>query len=164
VCRAKSQSLDARCPPPLPEVLEERRERLLAAGFGLLGTAVFCIAAALNPYDAAGRPLSHGTHRQLGLPPCWVKQVTGLACPSCGMTTSVSLVMHGELAAAWQANPAGAVVAFLGLGVTLWMMAVAAGLRLRRFAVDDVIRWLAVAGATMALARWLATLLAQLGD
>ena len=162
--QARSLSLYARLPPPLPEVLEERRERFLAAGFAAIGTAVFLLAAALNPYDEAGRPLSYGTHCQLGLPPCLVKQVTGLRCPSCGMTTSFSLVMHGELAAAWQANSAGAVVAFLGSGATIWMLVVAGGLRQRRFAVDDVIRWLTVAGATMALARWLATLLARLGD
>ena len=110
--QAGSLSLHARLPPPLPEVLKERRERFLAAGLAAIGTAVLLLSAALNPYDEAGRPLSYVTHCQLGLPPCFVEQVTGFPCPSCGMTTRFSLVMHGELATAWQANSAGAVVAF----------------------------------------------------
>lgn len=158
---SKSQRLNASCPPPLPEALEERRERFLAAALGLMGTTVFCVAAALNPYDAAGRPLSHGTHRQLGLPPCFVKQITGLVCPSCGMTTSFSLVMHGNVFAAWQANSAGVIVALLGLGATSWMLAVAAGVRHWRFTVDDAISWLSIAGAAMALARWLALIVSH---
>lgn len=150
-------------PPPLPEVLERRRERMLATGFAALGVVVFLIAAVLKPYDHEGRPLSHGTHRQLGLPPCMMRQVTGLACPSCGMTTSFSLVMHGDLTAAWQVNWAGAVAALLGLGATLWMSAVAAGFPQGSFAVDDAVKWLTVAGTTTALVRWLATLPAWLG-
>lgn len=43
-------------PPPLPQVLEARRERRLATGFALLGVVVFALAAILNPYDEAGLP------------------------------------------------------------------------------------------------------------
>ena len=149
----------SRLPPPLPEVLEERRERRLAAVCAALGIGVFWIAAVLNPYDDLGRPLCYGTHRQLGLPPCLIKQVTGLACPSCGMTTCLSLFMHGELAAAWQANSAGFVLAFLGVGATVWMLGVAVGLQPMRFAVSDAINWLIVAATIMALARWVAATL-----
>jgi hypothetical protein len=145
-------------PPPLPEVLEKRRERCLATGFAALGIAVFSIAAILNPYDAEGRPLSHGTHRQLGLPPCLMKQVTGLACPSCGMTTSFSLLMHGDISAAWTANWAGAIAALLGLGATLWMLVVAMDLPKGSYAVDDAVKWLTITGTITALTRWLVML------
>jgi hypothetical protein len=150
-------------PPPLPEVLEKRRERFLATGFAALGIAVFSIAAILNPYDAEGRPLSHGTHRQLGLPPCLMNQVTGLACPSCGMTTSFSLLMHGDISAAWHANWAGAIVALLGLGATLWMLAVAMNLPKGSYAVDDAVKWLTITGTITALTRWLFMLPSWLG-
>ena len=81
----------------------------------MLGCLAFTVAAILSPYDASGRPLSHGTHRHLGLPPCAMKTLTGFPCPSCGMTTSISLFMHGDLAAASEANWAGIIVAGLGL-------------------------------------------------
>lgn len=143
-----------RAPPPLPDGGNGRAERAAAAGFALLGCLVFFVAALLSPYDAAGRPLAHGTHRQLGLPPCALKTLTGLPCPSCGMTTSISLVMHGDLVAAREANWAGVVVAALGLAATAWLAAVAAGIPPGRCTVEVTIKWLALAGATAALLRW----------
>jgi hypothetical protein len=144
-------------------VLEERRERHLATGFAALGITVFLLAALLNPYDGQGRPLSHGTHRQLGLPPCLMKEVTGLPCPSCGMTTSFSLLMHGDASAAWRANWAGVIVASLGLAATFGMLAIATGLSGGRVAVDDAVKWLTVAGTMTVLVRWLAQIPLWLG-
>lgn len=150
-------------PPPLPEWVEQRRERRLALGFAVLGVGVFLMASALNPYDSFGSPLTHGTHRQLGLPPCLMKEAIGLACPSCGMTTSVSLVVHGDPTAAWRANWAGVIVAITGLLATCWMLAVATGILKSRIAVDDVVKWLTVAGTTTTLARWFALIPDWLG-
>jgi hypothetical protein len=52
-------------------------------------------------------PAGHGTHQQLGLPPCTIHFLTGRPCPSCGLTTSVSAIVHGQFALAWRANPIG---------------------------------------------------------
>ena len=52
-------------------------------------------------------PAGHGTHQQLGLPPCTIYYLTGRPCPSCGLTTSVSAIIHGQFALAWRANPIG---------------------------------------------------------
>lgn len=148
-------------PPPLPIGLEQaecRRERVLATGFSCLGLLVFGIAAILDPYDAAGTPLSHGTHQQLGLPPCAFKVLTGIGCPSCGMTTSISLLMHADLVAAWRTNWAGCVVAALGVVTTSWFLAVAAGLFPGRFTADEVVKAAAVAGMAVAVVRWLGVL------
>lgn len=153
-----------RSPPPLPRPVPSRVERGAAGGFALLGCLVFVVAAILSPYDTEGRPLSHGTHRQLGLPPCVMKALTGIPCPSCGMTTSISLVMHGDLAAASEANPAGLIVAGLGLVATVWLTAVAAGIPAGTFTVDETIKWLTVAGAATATLRWLALAAAWLGQ
>jgi Protein of unknown function (DUF2752) len=52
-------------------------------------------------------PAGHGTHVQLGLPPCGFLALTGLPCPGCGLTTSFVHLLRGELSAAALANPLG---------------------------------------------------------
>jgi hypothetical protein len=93
-----------------------------------------------------------------------MQALTGIPCPSCGMTTSISLVMHGDLAAASEANQAGLIVAGLGLVATVWLAAVAAGIPAGTFTVDETIKWLAVGGATSAMLRWLALAAMWLGE
>jgi hypothetical protein len=48
-----------------------------------------------------------GTHTGLGLPPCGFYSIFHKPCPSCGMTTSFSLLMHGRIFDAVKAQPAG---------------------------------------------------------
>jgi len=67
--------------------------------------AVLVIARGLPP-DSRG----FGTHEALGLPPCGFILTSGLPCPSCGMTTAFSNVMHGRLWDAFIAQPAGMVL------------------------------------------------------
>ena len=74
---------------------------VFTASFGLL-----LVAAWLQP-DTAG----HGTHTQLGLPPCGFYAATQLPCASCGMTTAFSYTADGNLLAAFMTQPAGAVMA-----------------------------------------------------
>jgi len=38
---------------------------------------------------------------------CWFRQQFNFPCPTCGLTRSVLLSLHGHLGAAWQLNPAG---------------------------------------------------------
>lgn len=145
-------------PPDLPEVLEARRERRLACGFAFAGMLVFTLAAFLNPFDEHGRPRTHGTHQQLGLPACTLKSLTGVGCPSCGMTTTFALLMHGEPVAAWHTNWAGCIAAVLSAAATVWFTLVAAGLPTGRFTADEVIRVTALGGVGLAVLRWLAGL------
>jgi hypothetical protein len=72
-------------------------------------------------------PAGHGTHQQLGLPPCTIYYLTGRPCPSCGLTTSVSAILHGQFGLAWRANPMGflivaaaTAIAFNSLFALLW--------------------------------------------
>ncbi|RMD64605.1 MAG: DUF2752 domain-containing protein [Planctomycetota bacterium] len=64
------------------------------------------VGAALTP-----SPAGHGTHTQLGLPPCSWALALGRPCPTCGMTTAVSLAAHGDLASALHAQPMGLAIA-----------------------------------------------------
>lgn len=56
-------------------------------------------------------PDGHGTHAQLGLPACGWVQVLGKPCPTCGMTTAVSLAAHGRPVQSFLTQPAGFLVA-----------------------------------------------------
>ena len=82
--------------------------RLLAAAFALGCLAVLVTAAYLPPSHSGV-----ATHRQLGMPECSLLQRTGLPCPSCGMTTSFSWFVRGNLAASLYVQPMGALLAFL---------------------------------------------------
>jgi hypothetical protein len=64
--------------------------------------AVLITAAMLTP-SAEG----HGTHTQLGLPPCGFLVYTGYPCPGCGLTTSFSHMIRLQVGGAFHANPFG---------------------------------------------------------
>ena len=65
-------------------------------------TAVLITAAMLTPSSAG-----HGTHTQLGLPPCGFLVYTGYPCPGCGLTTSFAHMIRLEVLGAFHANPFG---------------------------------------------------------
>ena len=68
----------------------------------LAWVAVTVLGMILTPNDTG-----HGTHSQLGLPPCGSAVVFGRPCPGCGMTTSVSALVHLDVAGAARAHPLG---------------------------------------------------------
>jgi hypothetical protein len=96
------------------------RLALVLIALGLV--TVLGIARWLNPYDENGEARQMGTHRQLGLPPCTFHWVTGLPCPSCGMTTSFSHLAHGDVWNSLRANPMGTMLAFGCLGAIPWCL------------------------------------------
>lgn len=67
---------------------------------GWLGVTVFAVL--LTP-----SPTGHGTHQQLGLPPCPSVLAFNRPCPGCGLTTSFTAFLHGDFVSAWNANPFG---------------------------------------------------------
>jgi len=150
-------------PPPLPAAGDTRHpsrfERLLAGFVVAVACAAFTIAAVVNPYDDAGRPRTHGTHRQLGLPPCTMLSTVGFPCPSCGMTTSIALVFHGDIPAACRANWAGVLLAGVGVAVAIWLALVAAGIpRPPRLSAEVTILAFTITGASAALVRYVGVL------
>ncbi len=121
-------------PPPLlpteefQEILEVEpvlnrwvRGTLLGIVLGLV--TVFVLAVWLNPYNEDGTPRRMETHRQIGLPPCTFYYMTGMPCPSCGMTTSFALLMHGDVWNSLRANAAGTLLAVFCLVLIPWSLA-----------------------------------------
>lgn len=64
---------------------------------GLIGS-IALIAAAVFPFDSFKIPL------------CSFRWVTGVPCPTCGMTTCFRLMMHGHALAAARVSPLGLLV------------------------------------------------------
>lgn len=64
-------------------------------------------------------PAGFGAHQQLGLAPCPMPILTGLPCPTCGMTTAFAQMADGHLLAALHAQPAACVIAAIILSATL---------------------------------------------
>lgn len=52
-------------------------------------------------------PEGHGTHTQLGLPACGSVAFFGRPCPGCGLTTSWTATLHGQLDTAFRAHALG---------------------------------------------------------
>jgi hypothetical protein len=103
---------------PDPRLRQWVRGTLLAVAVGLV--AVFTIACWLNPYHEDGTPRTMATHQLMGLPPCTFYATTGLPCPSCGMTTSFALLMHGDPISSLKANAAGTMLALWCLLFIPW--------------------------------------------
>jgi hypothetical protein len=125
------------------------RLALLAAAAGIGG--VFATAAALRP-----DPNGHGTHTQLGLPSCSYLRLTGERCPTCGMTTAFAWTVRGRPDRAWQANPAGALLAVACPAVMLWLTLCAASGRPRWGArsIDGPLMAILVAAVAVGLGAW----------
>jgi hypothetical protein len=90
-------------------------QRVTALLFMLGCAAILALGAWMTP-DVRG----HGTHVQMGLPPCGMKFSTGYPCPTCGMTTAVTHAAHGNVWASIKAQPFGFLVA-LGAAVGFWV-------------------------------------------
>lgn len=136
-----------------------RAARLGWAILALLPAAVIATAAVLTP-DPAG----HGTHVQLGLPPCGFLVLTGYPCPGCGLTTCFAHMVRLQIPEAVHANAFGVplfLVSFFTIPVALvgFLRALPILPTLERFQFEKVAILLAVSSIAVWIAR-IATLLA----
>jgi hypothetical protein len=96
-----------RLPPVLlvPDLRRSRATRAAAIAFGLLAARV------ANP----DRPLPFDV--------CALKVLTGIPCPTCGLTRSLCHALRGDWSASLGYHPAGILLAAALAGWMLWSMA-----------------------------------------
>ncbi|MBS0191746.1 MAG: DUF2752 domain-containing protein [Phycisphaerales bacterium] len=98
-----------------PILSESLKGRLVS-----LVVILVCAAPLVTGWLLEPSPKGYGTHESLRLPPCGWLLVTGKPCMTCGMTTAVTLAVHGRIPEAFFAQPAGLVVAIV-LASGLWL-------------------------------------------
>jgi hypothetical protein len=102
----------------------EARRRGLPHTLILLGfwgaTATMLLLALIAQPD----PRGFGTHEQLGLSPCRMMQWTGVPCPGCGVTTSLTLAVQGHPLESLAVQPFGLLTAIALPLLALWALAV----------------------------------------
>lgn len=117
--------------------------------------AVFVTAAWIDPYDADGQPLRHGSHTRLGMPPCEFYVAFGKPCPACGMTTSFALLMHGDVVNSLRANFVGTLLALFCLALVPWSLYISCrGRYLWVRSIERASLWAAGVVLALLLVRW----------
>ncbi|MBN1676591.1 MAG: DUF2752 domain-containing protein [Kiritimatiellae bacterium] len=77
--------------------------------------------------------LVHPPHG-LGIPVCLFHRLTGLPCPGCGLTRSISSILHGRFGLAFQYHPFGFLfIALLALGAAYTLLRAPARVRIERW-------------------------------
>ena len=138
---------------------DARRSRghwLVLAGAGLALAALAVLGLWLEP-----SPTGHGTHTQLGLPPCMTMELFGVPCPGCGVTTAAAWAARGELGTALRTQPFGALAALALALFPVWALAgVARGRDLGERAPAWLNRYTFGAASLVALGAWIYRLIA----
>ncbi|MHB8903367.1 MAG: DUF2752 domain-containing protein [Thermoguttaceae bacterium] len=131
------------------------RGRLRAAAMAATLLVPLVVACFLEP-DARG----YGTHQQMGFPPCTLVAVCGIRCPTCGMTTAWTAVVHGRPLVGLAANVGGVLLAFLAIGSVIGLSATAcSGRRPRWFPDTNGLAWVAMVIAAVTLIDWMVRLM-----
>jgi hypothetical protein len=78
-------------------------------------------AIVLAGYSWIGFKLLHSTehHDEFGL--CLFKNLTGMPCPSCGITRSIIQLYHGHFTESLLINPLGLMASFILLVAPVWI-------------------------------------------
>lgn len=130
------------------------RVTLILMAIGFLG--IFAVAAWIHPYLPDGSPRTMASHTQLGMPECNMVTWTGKPCPSCGMTTSFSLLVHGDIGNSLKANWVGTLLAVFWMSLIPWGIASAIRGRLVKVRNGELFATFSVGVIlTLMMARWL---------
>ena len=107
------------------------------AGATILADAVLArllFTADLERVYVLGKPI---------LAACAFRRATGLPCPTCGISRSTVLALHGNLSAAWHVMPVGPVLVVGALAIAAALLLYAA------------VAWRARPASTIAARRWI---------
>jgi len=98
--------------------------------------------------------------RHQNFTPCLFKNATGIACPSCGVTRSVLLLIHGSITDAILLNPLGLIVAGIMVVSPFWLLYDVVLNKdtlyksYKKFEAIVTIKWIAILVITLILANW----------
>lgn len=82
---------------------------------------IIALLACIGGYIWLFSNLRH--HREGGLPGgCLMKLITGIPCPSCGVTRAMILLLQGEIIASVSMNPLGLIVAAIMVLAPIWLL------------------------------------------
>lgn len=87
--------------------------------FVALAASLACLAVLVTAVVIRPSPTGMETHRQLGLAECQFLRTSGIPCPSCGMTTSFTWFVRGNVLASLYVQPMGTLLAFAA-ACTFW--------------------------------------------
>jgi hypothetical protein len=82
-----------------------KADRMGQASWALVFLAMVVVAYFLRP-----SPNGHGTHTQLGLPPCPSVLLFSRPCPGCGMTTCFAYMAQGQVLEAFRVHALGPIL------------------------------------------------------
>ena len=123
----------------------------MLAGVIAAACAAVLVTASLLAADDAG----HGTHEQLGLPPCSWAQAFNAPCMTCGMTTSFTHAAHGDLLASLATQPMGMLLSVAtAAGFWIALLTAATGSRLGERVLGMLTGRTLIVLATLAAAAW----------
>ena len=152
---AKEDEPDSPALDALPVLTWWVRGALLAFVVGLI--AVFAVAIWIKPYEDNGE--IRATYPELGLPTCTFKYLTGQPCPSCGMTHSFVMLMHGDLLNSIRFNVVGTVLAVCCLALVPWSLgSIYCGRPLFVLTIERPLTWIIVVFMSLVLVRWVIVL------
>jgi hypothetical protein len=128
------------------------RAGLVIIALGIL--LIFSVALYIDP-NRDGKAWTEESHTQLRLPPCTFKVVTGVPCPSCGMTTSFAHLVRGDLWDSLRANFAGTFLAIVCLVYLPWaIVSVWRGRYMLVASLEDTFLRLLIVFMSLMLGRW----------
>jgi hypothetical protein len=61
-------------------------------------------------------------HEQTTINPCLFKQITGIPCPSCGVTRSILLIGKGNIPDSLSLNPLGIILLLMAVVFPVWIV------------------------------------------
>lgn len=151
-----SESLTPNTADKLSDRLDHWSMRAMRFGCGIgAATAItlLIVAGTLEPSRSG-----MGTHHQLGLPPCSLRMLAGIRCPSCGMTTSWAHFMNGNPIDSAKSNLGGMMLACFAIASAIIGARIAWTGRLPSNATQRNYTLALVGIAVVTLADWLARL------